>query len=52
MSSNTASADTPTHPTLICPSNFQITVKLQREKVLDTTTTVPVPATSSGFLVP
>ncbi|KIK71797.1 hypothetical protein PAXRUDRAFT_181826, partial [Paxillus rubicundulus Ve08.2h10] len=39
MSSNTASADTPTCPTLIGPSNFQIwklriTVKLQREKVL------------------
>ncbi|KIK73776.1 hypothetical protein PAXRUDRAFT_177503, partial [Paxillus rubicundulus Ve08.2h10] len=39
MSSNTASTDTPTCPTLIGPSNFQIwklwiTVKLQREKVL------------------
>ncbi|KIK77968.1 hypothetical protein PAXRUDRAFT_165257, partial [Paxillus rubicundulus Ve08.2h10] len=64
MSSNTASADTPTCLTLIGPSNFQIwklqiTVKLQREKVLgvalgtDTClitslsipgTTVPVPA--------
>ncbi|KIK80600.1 hypothetical protein PAXRUDRAFT_158232, partial [Paxillus rubicundulus Ve08.2h10] len=39
MSSNTASTDTPTCPTLISPSNFQIwklriMVKLQREKVL------------------
>ncbi|KIK74583.1 hypothetical protein PAXRUDRAFT_175215, partial [Paxillus rubicundulus Ve08.2h10] len=39
MLSNTASADTPTCPTLIGPSNFQIwklwiMVKLQREKVL------------------
>ncbi|KIK76322.1 hypothetical protein PAXRUDRAFT_170268, partial [Paxillus rubicundulus Ve08.2h10] len=39
MLSNTASADTPTCPTLIGPSNFQIwklqiTVKLRREKVL------------------
>ncbi|KIK76396.1 hypothetical protein PAXRUDRAFT_170101, partial [Paxillus rubicundulus Ve08.2h10] len=39
MSSNTASANTPTCPTLISPSNFQIwklqiTAKLQREKVL------------------
>ncbi|KIK75571.1 hypothetical protein PAXRUDRAFT_785300 [Paxillus rubicundulus Ve08.2h10] len=39
MSSNTASADTPTCPTLIGPSNFQIwklqiMVKLWREKVL------------------
>ncbi|KIK77004.1 hypothetical protein PAXRUDRAFT_168131, partial [Paxillus rubicundulus Ve08.2h10] len=39
MSSNTASTDTPTCPTLISPSNFQIwkfriTAKLWREKVL------------------
>ncbi|KIK73438.1 hypothetical protein PAXRUDRAFT_178428 [Paxillus rubicundulus Ve08.2h10] len=39
MSSNTASTDTPTCPTLIRPSNFQIwklwiTAKLWREKVL------------------
>ncbi|KIK77059.1 hypothetical protein PAXRUDRAFT_145218 [Paxillus rubicundulus Ve08.2h10] len=39
MSSNTASTDTPTCPTLIRPSDFkiwklQITAKLQREKVL------------------
>ncbi|KIK72634.1 hypothetical protein PAXRUDRAFT_180276, partial [Paxillus rubicundulus Ve08.2h10] len=39
MSSNTASTDTPTCPTLIGPSNFQIwklqiTAKLWREKVL------------------
>ncbi|KIK79890.1 hypothetical protein PAXRUDRAFT_160064 [Paxillus rubicundulus Ve08.2h10] len=39
MSSNTAFADTPTCPTLIGPSNFQIwklwiTVKLQRKKDL------------------
>ncbi|KIK75051.1 hypothetical protein PAXRUDRAFT_173927, partial [Paxillus rubicundulus Ve08.2h10] len=39
MSSNTASTDTPTCPTLIGPSNFQIwklqiMAKLHREKVL------------------
>ncbi|KIK81152.1 hypothetical protein PAXRUDRAFT_156801, partial [Paxillus rubicundulus Ve08.2h10] len=34
MSSNTASADTPTCLTLIGPSKFQITAKLQREKDL------------------
>ncbi|KIK76527.1 hypothetical protein PAXRUDRAFT_169665, partial [Paxillus rubicundulus Ve08.2h10] len=60
MSSNTASAETPTCPTLIGPSNFQIwklqiTVKLWREKVLgvalgtDTCpiTSLSIPATAT-----
>ncbi|KIL00782.1 hypothetical protein PAXRUDRAFT_129025 [Paxillus rubicundulus Ve08.2h10] len=51
MSSNTASADSPTCLTLVGPSNFQIwklhiTVKLQREKVLGTDTCLIIPVTS------
>ncbi|KIK72006.1 hypothetical protein PAXRUDRAFT_22518, partial [Paxillus rubicundulus Ve08.2h10] len=65
MSSNTASADTPTCLTLIGPSNFQIwklqiTAKLQREKVLgvalgtDTCpiTSLSIPGTTTTAPVP
>ncbi|KIK80415.1 hypothetical protein PAXRUDRAFT_158772, partial [Paxillus rubicundulus Ve08.2h10] len=61
MSSNTASADTPTCLTLIGPSNFQIwklqiTAKLQREKVLGVTlgtdtcliTSLSIPGTTTA----
>ncbi|KIK76109.1 hypothetical protein PAXRUDRAFT_170875 [Paxillus rubicundulus Ve08.2h10] len=61
MSSNTASADTPTRLTLIGPSNFQIlklwiTVKLWREEILGVALGIdilplplPVPATSPSI---
>ncbi|KIK78667.1 hypothetical protein PAXRUDRAFT_16752 [Paxillus rubicundulus Ve08.2h10] len=65
MSSNTASTDTPTCPTLISPSNFQfwnlqIMEKLQREKVLgvalgtDTCpiTSLSIPGTTTAAPVP
>ncbi|KIK72116.1 hypothetical protein PAXRUDRAFT_22380 [Paxillus rubicundulus Ve08.2h10] len=65
MSSNTASADTPTCPTLIGPSNFQIwklqiTAKHLREKVLgvalgtDTCqiTSLSIPGTTTAVPVP
>ncbi|KIK80460.1 hypothetical protein PAXRUDRAFT_15780 [Paxillus rubicundulus Ve08.2h10] len=60
MSSNTASADIPTCPTLIGPSNFQIMAKLWREKVLGVTlgtdthpiTSLSIPGTTTTVPVP